>query len=191
MIVNICSVSSYVDLPLSAAYCASKAALLSVTNVARMELAPLGVRVMGAGARLPGILICRRGERDDHVARMELAPLGVRVMGAGARLLGILICRRGVTGCLTSLGGPLVTKCSWSSAYLSGSSSPPLRRCLFWTLACCMPEKLFRGSRCMPIQPAGCSAAERSPAKTYACHSSCNLRCRCCFVRAAAMGGGY
>ena len=48
LIVNICSVSSYVDLPLSAAYCASKAALLSVTNVSRMELAPLGVRVMGA-----------------------------------------------------------------------------------------------------------------------------------------------
>lgn len=42
-----CSVSSYVDLPLSAAYCASKAALLSATNVARMELEPLGVSVMG------------------------------------------------------------------------------------------------------------------------------------------------
>lgn len=47
LIVNICSVSSYVDLPLSAAYCASKAALLSVTNVLRMEVEPLGLHVMG------------------------------------------------------------------------------------------------------------------------------------------------
>jgi NADP-dependent 3-hydroxy acid dehydrogenase YdfG len=51
LVVNVCSVSSYVALPLSAAYCASKAALLAATNVARMELAPLGVRVMGARAR--------------------------------------------------------------------------------------------------------------------------------------------
>ena len=48
LIVNICSVASYVDLPLGAAYCASKAALLALTNIARMELAPLGVAVMGA-----------------------------------------------------------------------------------------------------------------------------------------------
>ncbi len=46
LIVNVCSVSSYVDLPLSAAYNASKAGLLSVTNVLRMELKPLGVHVM-------------------------------------------------------------------------------------------------------------------------------------------------
>lgn len=45
--VNVCSVSSYVDLPLSAVYCASKAALLSVTNCLRMEVQPLGVHVMG------------------------------------------------------------------------------------------------------------------------------------------------
>ena len=48
LIVNVASVSSYVDLPLSAAYCASKAALLALTNVVRMELAPLSVHVMGA-----------------------------------------------------------------------------------------------------------------------------------------------
>jgi short-subunit dehydrogenase len=46
LIVNICSVSSYVDLPLSAAYCASKAALLSATNVLRLEVEPLGLHVM-------------------------------------------------------------------------------------------------------------------------------------------------
>ncbi len=47
LIVNVCSVSSYVDLPLSAAYNASKSALLSVTNVLRMEVEPLGLHVMG------------------------------------------------------------------------------------------------------------------------------------------------
>ena len=51
MVVNICSVSSYVDLPLSAVYCASKAALLSVTNCLRMEVQPLGVHVMGEPCR--------------------------------------------------------------------------------------------------------------------------------------------
>ena len=45
--VNICSVSSYVDLPLSAVYCASKAALMSATNCLRMEVHPLGVHVLG------------------------------------------------------------------------------------------------------------------------------------------------
>ena len=45
--VNVCSVSSYVDLPLSAVYCASKAALLSATNCLRMEVQPLGVHVLG------------------------------------------------------------------------------------------------------------------------------------------------
>ena len=49
--VNICSVSSYVDLPLSAVYCASKVALLSVTNCLRMEVQPLGVRVLGEPCR--------------------------------------------------------------------------------------------------------------------------------------------
>lgn len=47
LVVNICSVSSYIDLPLSAVYCASKAALLSLTNCLRMEVQPLGVHVMG------------------------------------------------------------------------------------------------------------------------------------------------
>ena len=49
--VNVCSVSSYVDLPLSAVYCASKAALLSVTNCLRMEVQPLGVHVLGEPCR--------------------------------------------------------------------------------------------------------------------------------------------
>ncbi|CAL8463223.1 g2757 [Coccomyxa elongata] len=52
LIVNICSVSSYVDLPLSAAYNASKSALLSVTNVLRMEVEPLGLHVMAVTAGL-------------------------------------------------------------------------------------------------------------------------------------------
>ena len=47
LVVNICSVSSYIDLPLSAVYCASKAALLSLTNCLRMEVQRLGVHVLG------------------------------------------------------------------------------------------------------------------------------------------------
>ncbi|CAK0785679.1 hypothetical protein CVIRNUC_008890 [Coccomyxa viridis] len=52
LVVNICSVSSYVDLPLSAVYCASKVALLSVTNCLRMEVQPLGVHVLAVTAGL-------------------------------------------------------------------------------------------------------------------------------------------
>ena len=55
--VNICSVSSYVDLPLSAAYCASKAALLSLTNCLRMEVQPLGVNVLGRQGIPPTLLL--------------------------------------------------------------------------------------------------------------------------------------
>ena len=51
--VNVCSVSSYVDLPLSAAYCASKAALLSLTNCLRMEVQPLRVNMLGGRAFSP------------------------------------------------------------------------------------------------------------------------------------------
>ena len=56
--VNICSVSSYVDLPLSAVYCASKVALLSVTNCLRMEMQPLGVHVLGKPCR--GMSPCKQ-----------------------------------------------------------------------------------------------------------------------------------
>ena len=58
LVVNICSVSSYVDLPLSAVYCASKVALLSVTNCLRMEVQPLGVHVLGKPCR--GMSPCKQ-----------------------------------------------------------------------------------------------------------------------------------
>jgi 1-acylglycerone phosphate reductase len=44
-VINIGSIAATMPLPLSAVYCASKAALSQYTNVLRLELAPLGVQV--------------------------------------------------------------------------------------------------------------------------------------------------
>lgn len=47
VIVNMLTILSHVNLPLMGSYCASKAALLSLTEGARAELTPWGVRVVG------------------------------------------------------------------------------------------------------------------------------------------------
>lgn len=47
VVVNMLTVLAHVNLPLMATYCASKAALWSLTQAARAELAPRGVRVCG------------------------------------------------------------------------------------------------------------------------------------------------
>ena len=47
VIVNLATILSHVNLPLMGSYCASKAALLSLTQGVRAELAPWGVRVIG------------------------------------------------------------------------------------------------------------------------------------------------
>jgi NAD(P)-dependent dehydrogenase (short-subunit alcohol dehydrogenase family) len=46
VIVNMLTMLSHVNLPLMGSYCASKAAVLSLTQAARAELAPSGVRVL-------------------------------------------------------------------------------------------------------------------------------------------------
>lgn len=47
LIVNLASILAHVNLPLMGSYCASKAALLSLTQGVRAELLPWGVRVIG------------------------------------------------------------------------------------------------------------------------------------------------
>lgn len=47
-IVNICSIIGLVNLPLNGTYCASKAAVHSMLQGVRAELAPRGIRVVGA-----------------------------------------------------------------------------------------------------------------------------------------------
>ena len=47
IIVNLATILAHVNLPLMGSYCASKAALLSLTQGIRAELMPWGVRVMG------------------------------------------------------------------------------------------------------------------------------------------------
>ena len=82
--VNICSVSSYVDLPLSAVYCASKAALLSVTNCLRMEVQPLGIHVLGEPCR--GLRLASFGrtyaEACMHAVRSHGGVMGLWLLDA-------------------------------------------------------------------------------------------------------------
>ena len=47
LIVNMATILAHVNLPLMGSYCASKAALHSLTQGIRAELLPWGVRVMG------------------------------------------------------------------------------------------------------------------------------------------------
>jgi NAD(P)-dependent dehydrogenase (short-subunit alcohol dehydrogenase family)/uncharacterized OB-fold protein len=56
VVVNILSILSLVNLPVTGSYCASKAAAWSLTQAARAELAPHGVRVC---AILPGVVDTR------------------------------------------------------------------------------------------------------------------------------------
>jgi NAD(P)-dependent dehydrogenase (short-subunit alcohol dehydrogenase family) len=78
VIVNVCSVESYVAIPQHAAYTASKAAVLMLTRAFAAELAPHGVRVCGIA---PGVTETGMNAtlRADPVRSAELArtlPMG-------------------------------------------------------------------------------------------------------------------
>lgn len=78
VILNVCSIESYVALPEHAAYTASKSALLMMTKSFAAELAPFAVRV---NAIAPGVTATGMNKtlRDDAGASAELAsriPLG-------------------------------------------------------------------------------------------------------------------
>ncbi len=68
VIVNMLSILSHVNLPMLGSYCASKAAALSLTEAARAELAPYGVRVC---AIFPGAVDTRM---SAHIPPPKLAP---------------------------------------------------------------------------------------------------------------------
>jgi NAD(P)-dependent dehydrogenase (short-subunit alcohol dehydrogenase family) len=67
VIVNICSVESFIGAPRHAAYTASKSAMLMVTRAFAYELAPYGIRVVGVG---PGVIetAMNRDMRSDPAA---------------------------------------------------------------------------------------------------------------------------
>ena len=68
VIANMLSVLAYVNLPMLGSYSASKAAALSLTEAARAELAPYGVRVCGI---FPGAVDTRM---SAHIPPPKLAP---------------------------------------------------------------------------------------------------------------------
>jgi NAD(P)-dependent dehydrogenase (short-subunit alcohol dehydrogenase family) len=82
VIVNVCSVESYVAIPQHAAYTASKSAVLMLTRAFAAELAPHGVRVCGVA---PGVTETGMNEtlRADPVRSAALA--GALPMGRFAR----------------------------------------------------------------------------------------------------------
>jgi NAD(P)-dependent dehydrogenase (short-subunit alcohol dehydrogenase family) len=78
VIVNICSIESFVGAPGHAAYTASKTALLMLTRALAYELAPHGVRVVGVA---PGVVETSMNadvrSRPDYADRMrDLIPAG-------------------------------------------------------------------------------------------------------------------
>jgi NAD(P)-dependent dehydrogenase (short-subunit alcohol dehydrogenase family) len=78
VIVNICSIESFVGAPGHAAYTASKTALLMLTRALAYELAPHGVRVVGVA---PGVVETSMNadvrSRPDYADRMRgLIPAG-------------------------------------------------------------------------------------------------------------------
>ena len=73
LIVNLSTILAHVNLPLMGSYCASKAALHSLTQGVRAELAPWGVRVMGVYAWF-SIRIVR--PRKTMSPLRSLSPLG-------------------------------------------------------------------------------------------------------------------
>jgi NAD(P)-dependent dehydrogenase (short-subunit alcohol dehydrogenase family) len=90
VIVNVCSVESYVAIPQHAAYTASKAAVLMLTRAFAAELAPHGVRVCGIA---PGVTETGMNAtlRADPVRSAELArtlPMG-RFAGADEQAAAI------------------------------------------------------------------------------------------------------
>ena len=67
MVVNVGSVSGLLATPFAGAYCASKAALHSLTDAMRLELEPLGVTVVSLQ---PGAVASRFGETSSSGVRM-------------------------------------------------------------------------------------------------------------------------
>ena len=63
-VVHIGSVTSFMPIPFNAAYCASKAALFSYCNTLRLELEPLGVRVVCVQAARVKTNMVKSAEKD-------------------------------------------------------------------------------------------------------------------------------
>jgi NAD(P)-dependent dehydrogenase (short-subunit alcohol dehydrogenase family) len=82
VIVNMLTMLSHVNLPLMGSYCASKAAALSLTQAARAELAPAGVRVL---AMLPSAVDTRMSAASPppKLAPAEVAATTVRAIREG------------------------------------------------------------------------------------------------------------
>lgn len=70
-IVNIGSVSGILTTPFAGAYCATKAALHSLSDALRMELAPFGIHVITVQ---PGAIRSRFGENATAAVERALAP---------------------------------------------------------------------------------------------------------------------
>jgi NAD(P)-dependent dehydrogenase (short-subunit alcohol dehydrogenase family) len=81
VIVNICSVESFVAAPRHAAYNASKSALLMLTRALAYELGPHGVRVVGVA---PGVIeTAMNADLRSDPARVERAMLPIRLRRFG------------------------------------------------------------------------------------------------------------
>jgi meso-butanediol dehydrogenase / (S,S)-butanediol dehydrogenase / diacetyl reductase len=78
VIVNVCSIESFVARPEHAAYTASKGAILMLTRAFAYELAPHGVRVVGVapGVTETGMNIDLRSRENDSDALRALLPIG-------------------------------------------------------------------------------------------------------------------
>jgi NAD(P)-dependent dehydrogenase (short-subunit alcohol dehydrogenase family) len=78
VIVNVCSIESYVARPEHVAYTASKGAILMLTRAFAYELAPHGIRVVGVapGVTETGMNIDLRSQDDASAALRALLPLG-------------------------------------------------------------------------------------------------------------------
>src|SRR5262249_26700682 len=78
VIVNLCSIESFVALSGHAAYTASKAALLMLTRAFALELAPHGIRVVGIapGVTATGMNTDLRSRPDDAERLRRAIPLG-------------------------------------------------------------------------------------------------------------------
>ena len=77
VIVNICSVESFVAAPRHAAYNASKSALLMLTRALAYELGPYGIRVVGVA---PGVIeTAMNADLRSDPARVERALQPIRL----------------------------------------------------------------------------------------------------------------
>jgi NAD(P)-dependent dehydrogenase (short-subunit alcohol dehydrogenase family) len=82
VIVNICSVESFVAAPRHAAYNASKSALLMLTRALAYELGPHGIRVVGVA---PGVIeTAMNADLRSDPARVERALLPIRLNRFGS-----------------------------------------------------------------------------------------------------------